>query len=155
MNAKSIHYALVALITVIGLPTGAIAPPVKAQVKKTPPPSQTLEALFKAAEQGDAVRVRALLDQGIDVNAPNEAGSTVLMAAVGVGSRFRENRADHSEVVKLLLSRGAAVNATDKQRQTALMKALEGVASESGIISPAPAIVRLLVEQGADVNAKD
>src|SRR6267142_699277 len=78
-----------------------------------------LDALFKAAIEGDVVRVRSLLNQGADVNARNPAGATLLMSAVSIESRYEEGRIDHSKVVRLLLSRGANVNATDKVGQTA------------------------------------
>ena len=55
-----------------------------------------LDALFKAAIEGDVVRVRSLLNQGADVNARNRAGATVLMSAVSIESRYEEGRIDHS-----------------------------------------------------------
>jgi TonB family protein len=94
-------------------------------------------ALLTAASEGRVEDVRALLDQGLDVNARNEDDWTpLLLAALG----------GHPEVVTLLLERGADVNAGDTSGQTALMYAARGGHTEA---------VALLLDHGADVNAKD
>ena len=144
-------FAFAALVVLIaGAPVAGGAPAVARTVQPAP-----LDALFKAAIEGDVVRVRTLLNQGADVNARNPAGATLLMSAVSIESRYEEGRIGHSQVVSLLLSRGADVNAADKVGQTALMKALTGYASEWKVIGATTQIVRLLLAQGARVNVKD
>ncbi|XP_062499640.1 uncharacterized protein LOC134176960 isoform X2 [Corticium candelabrum] len=58
--------------------------------------------------------VECLLDQGAEVNACDDYGSTVLMKACMYGSK---------SLVELLLSRGADINRTDIMGRTALMSA--------------------------------
>src|SRR6266700_6138603 len=146
MKAKQNRQAKAALAALIVLIAGVSAPLVMgAQLRRTTPQTRNLDALFKAAVEGDSGRIRALLDQGANVNAKNADGETILMSAVGIQSRYKEDKIDHSEVVKLLLSRGADIDATDKKGRTALMQALAGVASESAVIGPSTPIVRLLI----------
>src|SRR6185369_620843 len=147
------HQAVLALAALMVLIAGATLVCSAPGVNTVQPSS--LEALFKAAIEGDVVRVRSLLNQGADVNARNHAGATLLMSAVSIESRYEEGRIDHSKMVRLLLSRGADVNAADKVGQTALMKALTGHASEWKVIGATPQIVRLLLAHGAQVNARD
>jgi ankyrin repeat protein len=66
--------------------------------------------LFEAVAQGNTEKVKSILDQKTDINAPNENGRTPLMIAVMNG---------RLEVVKLLLERGAEVDRTDKSGKTA------------------------------------
>ena len=62
------------------------------------------DALSAAARKGDAAAVKALLDEGVDVNTKYRYGVTVLIYACDHG---------HLDVVKLLLDRGADVNVKD------------------------------------------
>jgi hypothetical protein len=81
--------------------------------------------------------IRALADAGGDVNTPDPAGETPLMAAARVGS---------VDAVTTLLERGAPVDATDAAfKQTALMVAIR---------ENKPEVVRTLIARGANVNAK-
>src|SRR4030095_1581284 len=154
MKTTPRHQAIFALVSLMfwlaGAPLAGSAPTVGRTVQPAP-----LDALFKAAIDGDVARVRSLLNQGADINVRNRAGETLLMSAVSIESRYEEGRIDHSKLVSLLLSRGAEVNATDKVGQTALMKALTGHASEWKVIGATTQIVRLLLAHGAKVNAKD
>ena len=59
------------------------------------------EELRQAASAGDVAKVKALLDQGVDVNAANSYGGTALTFAA---------RRGNAEMVKLLLERGADPN---------------------------------------------
>ena len=68
------------------------------------PAPDTADALSAAARKGDAAAVKALLDQGVDVNTKYRYGVTVLTYACDHG---------HLDVVKLLLDRGAEVNIKD------------------------------------------
>src|SRR4030095_1161299 len=90
-----------------------------------------------AATNGNAAMIRALADAGADVNAPDPAGETPLIAAARVGS---------VEAVTTLLERGVPVDATDAGfKQTALMVAIR---------ENKPDVVRTLIARGANVNAK-
>jgi len=62
------------------------------------------EDFFAAARKGDVAAVKALLDQGVDVNAKTRYGATALSYACDKG---------HLEVIKLLIDRGADVNVKD------------------------------------------
>ncbi len=91
--------------------------------------------LFVAVKKGNLSEIKRLLDDGVDVNAPNEDGITVLMVAVLVG--YNE--------VKLLLDNGANVNVTNKEDRTALILAAMGYSE----------VVKLLLDNGANVNHND
>jgi ankyrin repeat protein len=69
-----------------------------------PAASDRAEALSAAARKGDAAAVKALLDDGVDVNTKFRYDRTALSFAADRG---------HVDVVKLLLERGADVNAKD------------------------------------------
>jgi ankyrin repeat protein len=62
------------------------------------------EALSEAVRKGDAAAVKALLDEGVDVNTKYRYNRTALSFAADRG---------HVEVVKVLLARHADVNAKD------------------------------------------
>src|SRR5690348_12242520 len=68
------------------------------------------DLLFDAVKDGDAGKVKTLLDQKADVNVRNSVGRTPLMIAVMSGK---------SEVVKLLLDRGADTRLQDSKGETA------------------------------------
>ena len=67
-------------------------------------PVSDSEALFEAARQGELEKVRALLQQGLEVNGRSRYGATALSFACDKG---------HLEVVRLLLDQGAEVNVRD------------------------------------------
>lgn len=126
--------------------------------------------LFRAASNGDAVRVGMLLDKGANVNAREEEGETPLMYAAVEG---------HSNVVTLLLQRGAEINAVSQNNETALARAafsgkiaavtalLDGGASVDKTTSNGTTplmyatargyldVASVLLMRGAKVNAKD
>ena len=94
-------------------------------------------ALFEVVEREDFARIRELLAEGADINAPDPRtpffdGETVLISAANRG------RAD---LVRLLLSNGAEVNARSASGWTALMRACNGGRVDC---------VRLLLDAGAD-----
>jgi len=96
-------------------------------------------ALYTAAGEGDAFTVKALLDQGADVNEKGGGGilndSNALDAASSQG---------HTDVVKLLLDRGANINASHgNMGWTALSSAAWRGHTD---------IVKLLIDRGADIN---
>lgn len=91
------------------------------------------EEFFAAARKGDAAAVKALLDNGLDVNSKTRYGATALSYACDKG---------HVEVVKLLLDRGADVNAKD----TFYGEVPLGWALSHGHVE----VVKLLLDKGAD-----
>ena len=104
--------------------------------------------LCDAALRGDLARVRALLDQGADVNGTYGGGVTALMKAAGLPlmASIRAQYPGSPEVMRLLVARGADVNAQTRSGRTALMEAVASSSSES---------VRILLEAGANVNGAD
>ena len=72
--------------------------------------------LMTAAKSQDLTAVRALLDEGVDVNAARADGVTALLWAA---------HWDHMETAQLLLSAGAAVDAAEDQGVTPLLRACE------------------------------
>ena len=71
-----------------------------------------LELIKAAASRDiDLVKIRDLVDAGVDVNAAGKDGWTALMWAAFKG---------HRDVVRLLLQAGANVNATDNYGLTAI-----------------------------------
>ena len=97
------------------------------------PPSSS-NALFDAIRAGDHTAVKTLLKNGADLQARDESGDTLLMAAA--------LNADVA-VLELLLKAGADVNATNQAGATALLRA---ATSEDK--------TRLLVATGADVKVR-
>ena len=95
------------------------------------------QTLIQAAESGDTHTVKALLDQGADVDAKLASGETALMRAASNG---------HLQIVEILLEHGADVNAKRGDGMTALIRAAFFGHSD---------VVRALVEHRADVHAQD
>jgi ankyrin repeat protein len=93
--------------------------------------------LHDAAQKGDIVKVRQLLEQGMDVNARDNYKDTPLHEAV--------DRAN-TDVAKLLIEKGADVNARGHHQKTPLHKAAIRANTD---------VAKLLIEKGADVNARD
>src|SRR5260221_13161984 len=63
------------------------------------------EELWRAAKQGQAEQIEALLAKGVDVDAETEYGVTALQFAAGRG---------HLDVVRVLLAHEADVNKRDR-----------------------------------------
>ena len=86
-----------------------------------------------------------MLDNGTDLHARDDTGTTVLMYA---------SRGGDAEVVRLLLENGADldINKQNNTGRTALIFAADyGFSGGEGGIE----VARLLLENGADVNAQD
>ena len=118
MQLNVVHILLAALLILFA--GGCTTPPMR---------------LYNAALIGDNSNVRALLDEGVDINyraGGYEQGATPLMAASQKG---------HIETVTLLLLNGADVNARTDLGETALYFAVEH-----------PDIVTLLLYAGADTE---
>jgi ankyrin repeat protein len=90
--------------------------------------------LIAAAKKGNVEEVKALLEQGADVNATNMAGETPLIWASLKG---------HTETVKVLVEKGADVNIVSKNGNTALTLAAGWGRAEA---------VKILLEHGADMS---
>ena len=126
--------------------------------------------LVEAAAKADVVEVRALIQQGDDVNAPYGDGATALHWAV---------HWDNQEMANLLIRAGAAVDASNDLGVTPLWLAgqngnaavaerlltaganpnLALVSGETPLMAAARGgnarLVELLIAAGADVNAKE
>jgi len=74
------------------------------------------KSFFAAAQARDTLALNAFFDAGINPNAQNSEGRTVLIAAAARGEL---------DIVNLLLSRGVDVNVKDNRGYTALAHALE------------------------------
>ncbi len=113
-----------------------------AQAAPAPAPALSADAedFSLAARRGDAAKVKALLDKGVDVNTKFRYDVTALFYACDRG---------HVEVVKLLLDRGADVNVRDKFYRAS---PLNWASSPASVDAPTDAhvqIVKLLLEKGA------
>jgi hypothetical protein len=93
------------------------APSMSADRAARPRSVPTPARLQSAAGLGDLTQAALLLDQGVAVDARDEAGRTPLMLAVARG---------RLEVVRLLLARGADPNAADNSGRTPLQQARAG-----------------------------
>lgn len=92
-------------------------------------------ALRDAAEKGSVEEMKALMDDGVDVDARDQYGGSGLMWASLLGK---------VEAMQLLLERGAEVNASDKFGRTVLM-----FAAGNGQL----AAIQLLLDKGVDIDA--
>jgi ankyrin repeat protein len=93
--------------------------------------------LHRAAKKGDAKKIKALLDLGVDINYEGSSGCTALHLATDCG---------HEAVVRVLIDNGADPKAKSSEGRTPLHRAARAGHT---------AVVRLLLERGADVEAKD
>jgi uncharacterized protein len=131
------------------------------------------EALWQAAAKGDVGRIKALLDDGVGVDAVDERGNSALMIAAWKGQ---------TAAVSLLLDRGANIDLQDNYGKTALFIAAwfnrapvvkellaRRANTELRATTPSPGgtplvravdkaneeIVQLLLAAGADLTAAD
>ncbi len=99
---------------------------------------EDIDNFIASAREGDLAAVQKYYNEGGDVNARAENGTTALMWAAQRG---------HAEVVTFLAAVGADVNATDKYRdEPVLMWAVK---------KGHKAVVEALIAKGADVNLGD
>ena len=94
-------------------------------------------SLVEAAESGNFVEVKNLLDSGTNINMQDKYGSTALMWAAREGL---------TEIVELLLGNGAKIDMQDTDGKTALMWAAVWGRTET---------VELLLDKGANPDIKD
>src|SRR5260370_13003010 len=85
--------------------------PVYCQVQGEPG-SVISKSLYEALRQGDMAKVRAAINEGVDVNSRDVDGNTLLMQAAVYATA-----AD----LESLVAHGAELNATNKGGHTALM----------------------------------
>jgi ankyrin repeat protein len=92
------------------------------------------DALKKAAISNNIKLIQDLLEKGVNVNARNSVGQTVLMIP-----------SLNPDTVKTLIEAGADINAKDKLGLTPLMYAAQFN----------PEVIKELIHAGVDINAKD
>jgi len=95
-----------------------------------------VSSIHMAAKLGDQAKVKAFLDQGVDINAKDDNEYTPLFHAI---------REEHESLISFLISRNADINAKDKWGYTPLYYAIWNEDAN---------MVRLLVDKGADVNVR-
>ncbi len=96
--------------------------------------------LHKAAREGDADRVKELLDAGADVNGRNADKQRLQYTPLHWAAYY-----GHLEIAELLISRGADLDAEDPDYSTPLYLAVE---------QAHPKVVAFLISKGAEVNVK-
>ena len=106
---------------------------------------------LRAAQSGDIVLLKLLLESGADPSISTDAKVTPLMVASGIGwvqgVTYEWSPAATLETVKLLLDRGADVNAQDLlDGRTALMGAAHKGRND---------VIELLVQHGGDLSMRD
>jgi ankyrin repeat protein len=103
--------------------------------------------LLMAARTGDAPLMRLLSELGADPTLTNEDGTTVLLAAAGVGTASPGEDAGTEpeclEAVKVALELGNDVNAVDKNNNTVM---------HGAAFKQFPSVVKYLAEHGAKVD---
>ena len=99
-------------------------------------PTMRYSSFLNLCASGNTQKVEAAINDGANVNAKNEYGTTALMEAAENG---------HTNVAELLIENGVDVNAKDDDDWTALMWAtLKGYTE----------VAELLINHDANVNAK-
>jgi uncharacterized protein len=106
---------------------------------------------LRAAQSGDLVLMKLLLEHGADPKAATDYNVTPLMVACGIGwvegVTYEWSPRETYETVKFLLDLGADVNVQDTlDRRTALMGAAHKGRND---------VVELLVQHGADLSVHD
>jgi ankyrin repeat protein len=106
---------------------------------------------LRAAQSGDVVLMKLLLEHGADASISTESNVTPLMVASGIGwvegVTYEWSPQMTLDAVKLLLELGADVNAQDTlDGRTALMGAAHKGRND---------VIQLLVEHGADLGTRD
>ncbi len=113
-----------------------------ASAQDLPSDLQSDQELWKAVAGKNVAEVWILLP-GVDVNARNEAGATLLTEAL---SSHNGTLADTTQIVNLLLARGADVNAQDRWGNSVLMYAVDHRSAS---------LVKTLINNGANVWMKN
>ena len=100
--------------------------------------AQEVTPLHRAVVANDLAAVKQLIDQGAQIEARDQIGTTPLMIAAQLSST--------PEIVQLLLDNKAQIEARNKDGLTPLMFAASN--------SSTPEIVQLLIDKGANALAK-
>ena len=90
--------------------------------------SQTQD-LFEALRQGDAAKVQAAVNHGVDVNSRDDGGNTLLMQAAVYST---------PALMQFLLERGADPKASNERGYNALMRSMPDLEKSSCWRSTAP-----------------
>ncbi len=105
---------------------------------------------LRAAQSGDTVLMKLLLDHGADPKIPTAHNDTALSVAAGIGwvegVTFEWSPEQSLEAAKMCLDLGIDINAQDDQGRTAL----HGAAHKGRT-----AVIQLLVDHGANLEAHD
>ena len=140
-SGHSDHYSSLDGDAVSVLSNSHLAPPLPDKSKKM---GSIFFKLFKsntelhrAAKKGDAKKIKALLELGVDINYEGSSGCTALHLATDCG---------HESVVRVLLDNGADPMIQSSEGRTPLHSAAR--AGQTGV-------VRMLLEKGVDAQAKD
>jgi ankyrin repeat protein len=104
----------------------------------------------RAAQSGDIVLMKILLERGADPKIPTSFGDTALTAAAGIGwvegVTHEWSPQQSAEAVKLLLDLGLNPNAANQDGRTPLMASAHKGRTES---------IQLLVDRGAKLETRD
>jgi ankyrin repeat protein len=106
---------------------------------------------LRAAQSGDVVLMKLLLEHGADASIPTDHGVTPLMVASGIGwvegVTYEWSPQSTHDAVKMLLDLGANPNTQDTlDGRTALMGAAHKGRND---------VIQLLVDRGADLSLRD
>jgi TonB family protein len=100
---------------------------------------------MRAARDGERKNIKALLEQGVDVNLRDPAGWSALTYAAANGDL---------EIVKALVSKGAEIDSKSEPK-TDLKDQLEYTPLMAAVTYRNVAVIKILIAQGANVNQPD
>ena len=95
------------------------------------------QSLIESAKLGDLLKIKELLEKGVNVEARDNTGNTALIWAAWAG---------HADVTQVLIAAGADLEARDNAKDTALIAAFQGGRAD---------IVRTLFSAGAKLRFLD
>lgn len=104
--------------------------------------AETSKISFDDIKNGDVIKITQAINDGADVNKPDENGWTPLMLAAYSGNK---------DIVKLLIDKGASINMKNTVGITPLLAATTFPASRKYAVE----VVKLLLENGADINSEN
>jgi len=130
------------LVAFLTIPT-ALVLTARAQTQAPRPQAQASPPLHEATLAWDIEKIKALLSQGVDVNARDSLGRTALHCTC---EKF--DTPPSEKIARLLIGQGADVNARDKSGNTPLHLAAREWDIDEDLLD-------LLIAKGADVNARN
>jgi len=157
LRCGTLAVSVLALVLIIAAKYRLFAPAPAA----TSHPKEGAPSFLAAIRDGDHATVKALLDQGADIEARTEVGDTPLMQAA---------LNSDTEMMQLLLQRGANVNARGLYDTTPLLRAIhdpnkvqlllrsgaridERAMVLAAMVPGSRQVLEMLAEQGSNVNA--